>query len=89
LNRSCLQNLTGFLVIKPALREEEKNTSRMQRKTQPILFCQMNALEWLMEWQEKQRNKKSSYFIPHNNELRGAKPLVGALKQRNLWPWAG
>jgi len=49
----------------------------------------MNALEWLMEWQEKQRNKKSSYFIPHNNELRGAKPLVEALKQRNLWPWAG
>jgi len=47
----------------------------------------MSALEWLLEWQEKQRNKESSYFIPRDNVLRGAKPLVEALKQRNLWPW--
>jgi len=47
----------------------------------------MSALEWLLEWQEKQRNKENAYFIPRDNVSRGAKPLVEALKQRNLWPW--
>ena len=49
--------------------------------------CQMTALKWLMEWQDKQSNPKSPYHLPDASELRRAKPLVEALKQRNLWPW--
>ena len=75
-------------MVKTSLREEEKEKHIQDAaKNAANSFCQMTALEWLMEWQGRQRNKKSSYFIPHDNELRGAKPLVEALKQRNLWPW--
>ncbi len=71
-----------------SLQEEEKEKHIQDAaKNAANAFCQMPALEWLMEWQEKQRTKGSSYFIPHDNELRGAKPLVEAIKQRNLWPW--
>ncbi|MEE2840460.1 MAG: hypothetical protein VYC91_07995 [Acidobacteriota bacterium] len=49
--------------------------------------CQMTALRWLMDWQDKQSNPKSPYHLPDASELRRAKPLVEALKQRNLWPW--
>ncbi len=71
-----------------SLQEEEKEKHIQDAaKNAANAFCQMTALEWLMEWQEKQRTKGSSYFIPHDNELRGAKPLVEAIKQRNLWPW--
>ncbi len=49
--------------------------------------CQMTALKWLMEWQERQSNPKSPNPLPSASALRRAKPLVDALKQRNLWPW--
>ncbi|MDA2934778.1 hypothetical protein MYX82_10615 [Acidobacteria bacterium AH-259-D05] len=49
--------------------------------------CQMTAVKWLMEWQEKQHDTKSPYYIHHNPELKRAKPLVEALKRSNLWPW--
>ncbi len=75
-------------MVETSLREEEKEKHIQDAaKNAANSFCQMTALEWLMEWQEKQRNKKSSYFVPHDNELRGAKALVEALKQHNLWPW--
>ena len=75
-------------MVKTSLREEKKEKHIQDAATHAAnSFCQMTALDWLMEWQEKQRNKTSSYFIPHDNELRGAKSLVEALKQRNLWPW--
>jgi len=75
-------------MVKTSLREEGKEKHIQDAaKNAANSFCQMTALEWLMEWQEKQPNQRSSYFIPHDHELRGAKPLVEALKQRNLWPW--
>ena len=75
-------------MVKTSLREVEKEKHIQDAaKNAANSFCQMTALEWLMEWQERQRNEKSSYFIPHDNELRGAKQLVEAIKQRNLWPW--
>jgi len=77
-------------MVKPTLREEEREKEKHIQdagKNAANSFCQMTALEWLMEWQEKQGNKKNSYLIPHDNELRGAKPLVEALKQQKLWPW--
>ena len=49
--------------------------------------CQMTALRWVMAWQEKQDNPRSPYHLPHTSELRRAKPLVEALRQRLLWPW--
>ena len=77
-------------MVTPSLREEEREQEKHIQDAATNAAnscCQMTALEWLMEWQERQRNKGSPYFVPHDDELRGAKPLVEALKQRNLWPW--
>ena len=49
--------------------------------------CQITALQWIMEWQEKQSNLKSPYHLPDSSEWRRAEPHVDALKQRNLWAW--
>ncbi len=63
-------------MVKSSLREEDKEKHIQDAANSAAnSLCQMTALEWLMEWQEKQRNTKSSYFVPHDNELRGAKPL--------------